>query len=80
MACERCGRHLLFSQRLHGHRWCQRCAAELGVWQLGDPAHVNIQARATRLEPWWRWTVWLGRALQIVEPNPLLEMLDKRRD
>jgi hypothetical protein len=76
--CERCGRRLFFSARKAGNRWCQRCAAELGIEMIGDRARLNVIARAARLEPWWRWTVWLGRAIQLVEPNPLLDILEGR--
>jgi hypothetical protein len=72
--CERCGKFLYFSQRQARLRWCGLCAAQLGVFQIGDRANANVAARALALESWWRWTVWLGRALQLITPPEPWEM------
>lgn len=59
--CERCNKRLMFSQRMSGHRWCMRCAAIVGVEQIGAPTAIKERSMAS--PPWWRWTHFLAFAV-----------------
>lgn len=59
--CESCGARFLFYERVaFPQRWCRRCALERGVTRIADRLAIsNVTRQAAKLEPWWRWTVWL---------------------
>lgn len=64
--CEDCGAALYFSARVaYPQQWCFPCASRRGLTRLADRTLVrNLALLAALVEPWWRWTVYLGHAAQ----------------
>jgi hypothetical protein len=47
---------------------CRVCAARAGVERICDRDFSRrIAERAARVEPWWRWTIYLEHALSWAE-------------
>ncbi len=64
--CEACGRNLYFSERVAWpSTFCFPCACTRGIVRLADRTRYrNLASDASKLEPWWRWTVYVRHALQ----------------
>jgi len=64
--CIVCGRRLYFSERVAWPQsYCFPCACVLGIIRLADRTRYrNLASDAAKLEPWWRWTVYVRHALQ----------------
>lgn len=66
MRCTNCNRRLYYHERVdRPQELCFPCAATLGVERLCDRYMTgSLRSRAARVEPWWRWTVYLEHAVR----------------
>lgn len=67
--CSACGRPLYYIERVAWpQEYCFPCACARGIERLADRMRVEaLRVAASRVPPWWRWTVYLDHALQWTE-------------
>ncbi len=63
--CQSCNRALYFFERVPTLQdYCRMCASIRGLDRICDVGfRQRMVERCERIQPWWRWTVWLEHAL-----------------